>query len=153
MKPSDFTGGFLKSEDVPSPMAVVVERMSVQKVEGVDKLIMHFTGWSKGLVLNSTNINRMTFNEGGGEIDTSDLGHPWLKTQQTLYVDANVTYAGRVVGGLRIKQKADEYVQQGRHRDAGAGTQATASPSGGGGDGFRSRTPATLGHTAPLPGI
>ena len=60
------------------------------------KLVMAFREFDKPLILNKTNIKRMVRIFGTG--DTSAWRGPI-----TVYVEQDVEYGGRVVGGIRVK--------------------------------------------------
>lgn len=62
------------------------------------KWIVHFQEFEKGMVLNSTNINALA--KACGSDDTDD----WAGKQVVVYVDPNVSYGGKTIGGLRIKR-------------------------------------------------
>lgn len=97
----DFLGSaYLGKEDLPVAKTVRLTGVQPETIPGSNrrKLVAQFEGVEKRLILNSTNIAHLaslfgTHNTAGwrGEI--------------TLYVDPNVTYAGRQVGGIRIKDE------------------------------------------------
>lgn len=94
---------YLKQSDVPEDMLVTVKELKKQNVARDDedpeyKYIVFFEEFSKGMVLNSTNIKRMGKALGN---DTDD----WIGGKVVLYVDPDVEYGGNVVGGLRVRAK------------------------------------------------
>lgn len=63
-----------------------------------NKWVLHFTEFDKGMVLNPTNIQACA--KACGSDDTDD----WIGKEVIVYVDPNVSYAGKTTGGLRIKR-------------------------------------------------
>ena len=94
----DFLGNYLKKEDVLRPQVVRV--VDVYRGEMPDesrpKLIAKFAEFGKPMVLNSTNIKKLCEIFG-----TTDTGR-W-RGEITLYVDHNIEFGGRTVGGLRVR--------------------------------------------------
>lgn len=98
------TSKFLKKEDVGAGVLVTVAGLSQQNVaqEGADpdmKITLHFHELDKPLVLNSTNgqiIAKITGHD-------SDIEKNWLGARLVLYHDPNVSYAGKLVGGIRVR--------------------------------------------------
>jgi hypothetical protein len=62
------------------------------------KWLMKFAEFDKPLVLNTTNIQLIA--QATGCDDTDD----WMGKQVILYDDPNVSFGGKLVGGLRIKR-------------------------------------------------
>lgn len=96
---NDFLGGnYLKKEDIEGPTTVQVANVYSEAVHDSPrkKLMVEFREFDKPLILNKTNIKRFAriFQSG----DTATWRGP-----VTLYVEAGVEYAGRVVGGIRVK--------------------------------------------------
>lgn len=97
---------FLKQSDVQSAHGPFVlwtvhgvERVNVAK-EGAEpeyKWGMTFEESDKPLVLNSTNIQLCE------RIFGSDDTDHWNGKKLVLYVDPNVSYGGKVVGGIRVR--------------------------------------------------
>jgi hypothetical protein len=92
---------FLKKDDVPSPMLVTVgdiEQVNVapdgQPPE--NKWTMTFPELDKPLVLNSTNMHII------GAIYGDDTDG-WLGQKIVIYSDPNVSFGGKLVGGLRLR--------------------------------------------------
>jgi len=95
----DFLGSaYLAKEDLSGETRMRLVGIQAEAVPGANrrKLIAQFEGCEKQLILNSTNINRLTEIFG-----TTNTAH-W-RGDVTVYVDPNVAYAGRRVGGIRIK--------------------------------------------------
>ena len=63
---------------------------------GRKKLVVSFREFEKPLILNKTNIKRLARIFGTGDTTT------W-RGPVTVYVEAGVEYAGRVVGGIRVR--------------------------------------------------
>ena len=96
---NDFIGGnYLKKEDIDGAMTVTLTDVWSEAVlnAGRKKLVVSFRELEKPLILNKTNIKRFARIFGTG--DTKVWRGP-----VTLYVEPGVEYAGRVVGGLRVR--------------------------------------------------
>lgn len=94
---------FLKKEDVGNGVLMTVEACVQKNVaqQGADpemKWCLTFADCDKPLVLNSTNIQlcKMIF-------ESDDTDH-WLGKKLVLYTDPNVSYAGKIVGGIRVRK-------------------------------------------------
>ncbi len=93
---------FLKQTDVGVGALMTVagcERHNVAK-EGADpenKWCLAFEESDKPLVLNSTNIQLCERVFGSDDTDI------WVGQKIVLYVDPNVSYGGKVVGGIRVR--------------------------------------------------
>ena len=94
---------FLKKEDVGAGVLYTINAVVQKNVakEGADpeyKWAMCFEQNDKPLVLNSTNIQlcQAVF----GSDDTDD----WLGKQIVLYTDPNVSFQGKVIGGIRVRK-------------------------------------------------
>ena len=99
---------FLKQSDVGNGALMTLESCEQHNVakEGAppeQKWCLTFAESDKPLVLNSTNIQLCE------RIFGSDDTDHWIGKKLVLYTDPNVSYAGKVVGGIRVrapKQKA-----------------------------------------------
>jgi hypothetical protein len=95
----DFRGGsYLKAADLGDRVArVVIESIEAETVgDGDRKLVARFEGKSKALILNDTNLEVIELRCGP---DTADaIGSHW-----DLFVDSEVRYAGKKVGGIRLR--------------------------------------------------
>lgn len=94
---------FLKQTDITEPHGRLVTISEIQLLnvapdgaEPEKKYAMFFQAMEKPLVLNSTNIHALRAALGE---DTD----PWVGKQIVLYVDPNIHYGGKVVGGLRLR--------------------------------------------------
>lgn len=93
---------FLKRTDVGTGALATIRSLSQENVakEGAEpelKYVLHFEEFEKPLVLNSTNaqiIAQITKQE-----DTDD----WTGHKVVLYDDPNVSFGGKLVGGIRIR--------------------------------------------------
>jgi hypothetical protein len=118
---------FLKKEDVGEGVLVTIRAVSQENVakEGAEpelKWTLHFDQFEKPMVLNSTNgqiIGKIT-----GIEDEIELG--WIGKQVVLYNDPNVSYAGKLIGGIRVRavrkpalQKPEKAVPQQEPADDG----------------------------------
>ena len=95
-------GKYLKKEDVPEPALVTVSRVTVENVAREDepperKAVMHFHEYDRGLVMNSTNLQL------AAKALNSDDTDDWAGGKLVIYTDDNVSFGGRVVGGLRLR--------------------------------------------------
>lgn len=94
---------FLKKEDVGRGALVSITNCIKKNVamEGADpewKWCLTFSELDKPLVLNSTNIQLCE------QICGSDDTDQWVGKRVVLYTDPNVSYAGKLVGGIRMRK-------------------------------------------------
>jgi hypothetical protein len=95
---------FLKKEDVGEGVLVTIAQVHQMNVamEGAPedlKWVLSFREFEKPMVLNSTNgqiIGKFT-----GVEDDIELG--WVGRQIVLYNDPNITFGGKLVGGIRVR--------------------------------------------------
>jgi hypothetical protein len=93
---------FLKQSDIGQAVLWTVagcERVNVAK-EGAEpeyKWALTFEESDKPLVLNSTNIQLCE------RVFGSDDTDHWVHKKLVLYIDPNVSYGGKVVGGIRVR--------------------------------------------------
>ncbi len=103
---------FLKKEDVGEGVLVTisaVHQLNVAK-EGADpdmKWCLSFHEYEKPMVLNSTNGQIIAAFTG---ID-DNIESAWVGKQIVLYNDPNVSYAGKLIGGIRVRQPRNQAVQ------------------------------------------
>lgn len=95
-------GTYLKSEDITRPVRVIVDRVELADVKDENgnvsrKLVAHFGGKEKGLILNQTNCEAMQFAAG-----TTDY-EQWAGMPMELFVDDNVKFGNKTVSGLRLR--------------------------------------------------
>lgn len=92
---------YLKKEDVGEGVLVTcgkVVKVNVA-VEGADpeyKWALHFDEMDKPMILNSTNLQII------GNIHGEDTDG-WVGKQIVLYTDHNVSFGGKVIGGIRAR--------------------------------------------------
>jgi hypothetical protein len=94
----DYLGNYLKKEDVLNPQVVRVIDIYKDELPGESrsKLVATFAEFGKPMVLNTTNIKRFVKMFG-----TTDTGQ-W-RGEVTLYVDHDIEFGGKTVGGLRVR--------------------------------------------------
>lgn len=96
------TSKFLKQDDVGRGMLLTIascEQMNVA-AEGAPaekKWCLTFNEEDKPLVLNSTNIQLCE------RICGSDDTDKWIGKRVVAYTDPNVSYAGKITGGIRLR--------------------------------------------------
>ena len=105
----EFLGNYLKKEDLSGPTDVTVIDVRPEPVPGANrlKLVIEFREFEKPLILNATNIKRLSTLFG-----TSNIA-AW-RGPISLYVDEKVEYAGAMIGGIRVRP-AKEAVQNVSH--------------------------------------
>lgn len=100
---------YLKKEDVgigvlATIKAVTQENVALEGAEEQMKFTVHFNELDKPMVLNSTNAQ--TIAKINGQEENIEVN--WIGTRVVLYDDPNVSYAGKVVGGIRIRAPKDQ---------------------------------------------
>lgn len=93
---------FLKKEDVDPPKLVTIKALRQANVAMDDqpeelKWTIFFKEVEKPMVLNSTNIQLLIKALGTDETDD------WIGKQVVVYNDPNVSFAGKITGGVRIR--------------------------------------------------
>ena len=96
------SGKYLGKDDIGAGALLTIASVSRKNVAREDdepehKWVMSFKETDKGLVLNSTNI-QLTQQALGSD----DTDH-WIGRQIVLYTDPTISYAGKVVGGIRVR--------------------------------------------------
>jgi len=94
---------FLKKEDLTTPVLWTVTgcvqyNVAKEGAEEEHKWCLTFKESEKPLVLNSTNIQLCQI-----AFQSDDTDH-WIGKRLVLYVDPNVSYAGKIVGGIRVRK-------------------------------------------------
>ncbi len=103
MKTSDMMSSkYLRKEDVGAGALATIREIKKENLAREDdtpefKFTMYFEEYEKGLVLNSTNIQLAE------KVLDSDDTEDWIGKQIVLYEDPNVSYGGKLVGGIRIR--------------------------------------------------
>jgi hypothetical protein len=93
---------FLTKNDVIPPVLVTMREISPVNVakEGVEpemKFALHFAELEKPMVLNSTNGQIIAAITGSEETDA------WNGKKVVLYNDPNVSFGGKLTGGIRVR--------------------------------------------------
>ena len=103
MKPSErHPGTYTTQDDVNPPRTFTINRLAMEPVEGPDgkkkdKAVLYFMEkGSKPLILNRVNDSRIS--EAYGKDDED-----WHGKKIQLYADPTVIFAGREVGGVRVR--------------------------------------------------
>ena len=94
---------YLKKEDFPQPALVTIrafthDNVAQQGQPEEKKWVMHFNEFENGMVMNSTNL-QLTASALG-----SDETEEWIGRQVVVYSDPNVSFGGKLTGGIRIRQ-------------------------------------------------
>jgi len=104
-------GSYLKSEDLQGKTPkVVIASVEMEDVKDNDtgkmekKLVMHFVGKDKTLILNRTNCETLEAICG-----TDDYGS-WVGHAVVLWADPNVRFGNKTVTGLRIRAVSNGHV-------------------------------------------
>jgi hypothetical protein len=91
---------YLKKEDVGEGKLVTVKALTREEIaDGETKGVLHFHELDKPLVLNTTNLQLMAQITG----HDTDLEKNWVGHKVVLYVNPDVSYQGRITGGIRIR--------------------------------------------------
>lgn len=116
-----FPSTYLEKEDLKNrEFRVAIGEIATEKVGDDQKMVIYFQGAQKGMVCNRTNAD--TIADLYGE-DTDS----WIGRELILYVDPTVMYAGKRVGGVRVKAPPR------RPADGGNGPRRLAQKDVGGG--------------------
>ncbi len=107
MRARTFLGSYLQKEDISDPVIVTINSAKEESLNESErsKLILHFKEFEKGLVSNVTNINVLI------DILKSDETDDWIGKRIVLYVDNNVMFAGKRVGGIRVRAATHEELE------------------------------------------
>lgn len=91
---------FLRKEDFDEDQVCTIKDCKLENVGKEDdaeqRWVLYFRERDKGMVLNVTTIRVLEQAYGG------DSDH-WVGNKVMVYVDPNVSFAGKVVGGLRLR--------------------------------------------------
>ena len=98
------TSKFLRKEDIGDGVLVTIKSLTRENVavEGAEpdlKVAVHFEELDKPLVLNSTNGQLLAKITGKSE----NLEIEWIGHRIVLFSDPNITFQGRLVGGIRVR--------------------------------------------------
>jgi len=99
---------YLKQEDVTKPLLVTIDHCEEQDVsmEGqAEKIrsIIYFKEALKPLIANWTNLSSIKDITGDGNTDN------WGGAKIVLYVDPNVSFGGKRVGGIRVSPTQKQF--------------------------------------------
>jgi hypothetical protein len=91
---------YLRKEDIEDDTPATIKGVKLEDLGKEDskeqRWVIYFKQFAKGMVLNVTTIRVLESAYG----DDTDV---WVGKQVLLYVDPNVSFQGRVVGGLRLR--------------------------------------------------
>jgi hypothetical protein len=98
-------GTYLKQSDVTTPVVWTItdvqeRQIAVPGKKPKLKLVLFFDGSPKGLVLNMSNGDTLY------DMTGSEDPEEWIGWQVELYADDSVSYAGKRVGGIRLRKPA-----------------------------------------------
>ncbi len=101
MKMSEmYPSKYLSKDDVPQPTRAVIQTVARDEIKGDNgnelKNVVQFQGGVKPLILNRGNAELLCALYGDDSVG-------WHGKTVELYVDPNVMFAGRRVGGLRLR--------------------------------------------------
>ena len=93
---------YLKQSDLDGETEVTIVKVGQLNVAREDqepemKWAIRFQELKKPMVLNSTNIQLLA------KACESEESEDWVGKKVTIYADPNVSYGGKLVGGLRVK--------------------------------------------------
>jgi hypothetical protein len=89
---------FLRKEDFEEDTVCTIKQVHLEDMQGdkgEQRWVLYFRERDKGMVLNVTSIRVLEQAFG----DDSDM---WIGNKVKVYVDPNVSFQGKVVGGLRL---------------------------------------------------
>lgn len=94
---------FLKKEDVGRGVLATItgcirKNVAMEGTDPEEKWCLTFQELDKPLVLNATNIQLCE------QVCGSDDTDHWIGKRIVLYTDPNVSFAGKIVGGIRIRK-------------------------------------------------
>jgi len=95
-----FPSNWLAKEDITHPIRATIKAVTQEEIKGESgnetKNILHFNGDVKQMILNRTNAEFLVAAFG----DDSDH---WLGKTVEIYVDPNVMFGGKRIGGVRVR--------------------------------------------------
>jgi hypothetical protein len=96
-----YPSNYMAKEDVPHPITLTIAKVAMEKLEfegelSVKPCVMWAEEDAKCMILNRGNAGVLA-NLYGDDTDG------WTGKKVEVYVDANVMYMGRIVGGLRVR--------------------------------------------------
>lgn len=90
---------FLRKEDFDEDRVMTIKGVKLEDMpgdNGEQKWVLYFKEEAKGMAMNITTIRVLEQSYG------DDTDH-WVGNKVMVYVDPNVSFQGRVVGGLRLR--------------------------------------------------
>jgi hypothetical protein len=89
---------FLRKEDFEEDQVCTIKDCKLEEMQQSNdtKWVLYFREHEKGMVLNTTTIRVL-------EQAFGDTTEQWIGNKVKVYVDPNVSFQGRVVGGLRLR--------------------------------------------------
>jgi len=104
---------FLKKEDVGAGVLVTINRVTQENIaiEGAEpehKIAIYFDELDKPLICHSTNAQLIAQVTGQSEnVETA-----WVGAKIVLYTDPNVSFQGKLTGGIRIRAPKNQTQQE-----------------------------------------
>jgi hypothetical protein len=104
---------YLKKEDCGDGILVTVSGLTQENVakEGAEpemKVCIHFHEVEKPMVLNSTNAQIIAKITGHDE----DIENTWVGAKLVLYNDPNISFAGKITGGIRVRAPRNQAAEK-----------------------------------------
>lgn len=90
---------FLRKEDFDEDRVMTIKGVKLEDMpgdQGDQKWVLYFREEAKGMALNITTIRVL-------EQAFGDDSDKWIGNRVKVYVDPNVSFGGKVVGGLRLR--------------------------------------------------
>src|SRR5271155_5687708 len=90
---------FLRKEDFEEDQVCTIRDVKLEEMQGNSsetRWVLFFKEQAKGMVLNTTTIRVL-------EASFGDDSDHWIGKRVMIYVDPNVSFQGRIVGGLRLR--------------------------------------------------
>ncbi len=116
MKKNDaMPGKYLGQDDFPLPCTAIINEVILEQIKDMDtemnktKAVLYLIGpslegvdISRGIILNNTNWDSLE------EITGKDDSDDWIGTHIEVYVDPNIRFGGKKVGGVRIRKASSQ---------------------------------------------
>ena len=90
---------FLRQSDFEEDSVCTIKSIKLEEMQGngsETRWVLYFSEHTKGMVLNTTTIRVL-------EKAFGDDSDGWVGKRVMVYVDPNVSFQGKVVGGLRLR--------------------------------------------------
>lgn len=114
---------WLSKEDCRIPLHATIKQVTQEEIKGEGgkelKNVIHFMGSVKSLILNKGNASILCDLFG-------DDSNQWHGEQIEIYVDANVMFGGKRVGGLRVRAPSQSPAQSHQHSNGAVWSYAQA---------------------------